>query len=141
MNIGDRNKKVVLSFFKALENGSAKTVASLFTEDGVQKNPYGSGLFPAGVQGTDAIIEYWAAPIENFESMSFDIEEIYAMEDLTIVFVKFKGDIVLKNNAGVYSNDYYATFRFNEEGKITEYVEIFNPIVAARGFGLIDQIK
>jgi ketosteroid isomerase-like protein len=73
--------------------------------------------------------------------MSFDIEEIYAMEDPTIVFVKFKGDIVLKNNAGVYSNDYYATFRFNEEGKITEYVEIFNPIVAARGFGLIDQIK
>jgi ketosteroid isomerase-like protein len=63
------------------------------------------------------------------------------MEDPNITFVKYKGKIKLKNDAGWYENDYYSTFKFNEEGKITEYVEIFNPIVAARGFGLIDKIK
>ena len=42
---------------------------------------------------------------------------------------------------GFYENNYYSTFTFDEEGKITEYVEIFNPIVAARGFGLLDNIK
>ena len=72
--------------------------------------------------------------------MAFPIEELYAMEEPTMVYVKYHGKIKLKGG-GTYENDYYSTFRFNEEGLITEYVEIFNPIVAARGFGLIDQIK
>ena len=63
------------------------------------------------------------------------------MEDPKMVFVKYTGNIQLKNGAGVYSNQYYSTFKFNDEGKIEEYVEIFNPIVAARGFGLLDKIK
>ena len=73
--------------------------------------------------------------------MEFPVDEIYAMEDPSMTFVKFKGKIKLINDAGWYNNDYYATFRFNEEGKIAEYVEIFNPIVAAKGFGLLDKIK
>jgi len=77
----------------------------------------------------------------NFDGMDFSIEEIYAMEEPKIVFVKYKGRIKLKNDAGYYENDYYSTFKFNESGLITEYVEIFNPIVAARAFGLIDKIK
>ncbi|GJM61859.1 alpha/beta hydrolase [Persicobacter diffluens] len=63
------------------------------------------------------------------------------MEDPAMVLVKFEGRIKLKGDAGWYKNDYYATFKFNEAGLIEEYVEIFNPIVAAQGFGLIDQIK
>jgi len=54
--------------------------------------------------------------------------------------VKYQGKIQLKAG-GTYENDYYSTFRFNEDVLIEEYVEIFNPIVAARGFGLMDQIK
>lgn len=73
--------------------------------------------------------------------MSFPIDAIYAMEDPNIVFVKYTGNIKLKNNAGVYSNDYYSIFKFNEEEKITEYVEIFNPITAARAFGLLNKLK
>ena len=73
--------------------------------------------------------------------MEFPIEEIFAMEIPEMVYVKYKGKIKLKNGAGVYENDYYSTFKFNSSGLIIEYVEIFNPIVAARGFGLIDQIK
>ena len=52
-----------------------------------------------------------------------------------------KGKIKLKNGAGYYENDYYSTFKFDDEGKILEYVEIFNPIVAVRGFGLLEKIS
>jgi len=141
MNIGEKNKQIVLTFFKHLENGDAKAVASIFAKDAVHINPYASGLFPEGVEGREAIEYYWVGPIANFDGMAFPIDQLYAMEDPSMVFVKFTGNITLKDGAGVYSNNYYATFKFNESNEITEYVEIFNPIVAARGFGMIDQIK
>ena len=119
----------------------ANAVAALFAEDGVHINPYASGIFPEGTKGIEGVRAYWEPVFPNFEAMTFPIEDIYAMEDPNIVFVKFEGNIKLKNNAGWYKNNYYATFKFNEEGKITEYVEIFNPIVAAKGFGLLDKIK
>nr|BFF38495.1 hypothetical protein BACY1_03000 [Tenacibaculum mesophilum] len=136
-----KNKETVRRFFNALTAENAETVANLFAEDAKHINPYNSGIFPTGANGKEGIKNYWEPVFPNFDGMTFDIEEIHAMEDPNMVFVKYKGDIKLKNNAGVYSNDYYSTFKFDDNGKITEYVEIFNPIVAARGFGLLDKIK
>lgn len=139
--MGERNKAAVKDFFKALENENATDVANLFDENAIHINPYHSGIFPKGANGKEAIKNYWEPVFPNFDGMTFPIDEIYAMEDSSIVFVKYTGNIKLKNNAGIYSNNYYSTFKFSEEGKITEYVEIFNPITAARGFGLLDKIK
>ena len=136
-----KNKETARAFFQALTSENADEVADLFTSDARHINPYASGIFPEGANGKEAIRNYWAPVFPNFDGMEFPIDEIYAMEDPSIVYVKYKGVIKLKNNAGTYENDYYSTFKFNDEGKITEYVEIFNPIVAARGFGLIDKIK
>lgn len=141
METATKNKKTTKAFFKALENENAADVASLFSEDAQHINPYASGLFPEGAYGKEAIKNYWEPVFPNFEGMRFLIEELYAMEDPNIVFVKFTGKIKLKNGAGFYENQYYSTFKFNKEGLITEYVEIFNPIVAARGFGMLNQIK
>lgn len=141
MEIGQNNKATVKAFFKALEAENADQIANLFAENAKHINPYHSGIFPEGANGKEAIKAYWKPVFPNFDGMTFPIEELYAMEDPNIVFVKYKGNIKLKNNAGVYSNDYYSTFKFDDNGKIIEYVEIFNPIVAARGFGLLDNIN
>lgn len=141
METATKNKESVKAFFKALESENADAVANLFAEDAKHINPYHSGLFPQGANGKEAIRAYWTPVFPNFDGMTFPIKEIYAMEDPTIVFVSYIGNIKLKDNVGVYTNDYYSTFKFNNNGKITEYVEIFNPIVAARGFGLLGQIK
>ena len=141
MDTATNNKNTVKAFFKALENENAAEIAALVAEDGKHINPYASGLFPEGATGRQEIENYWKPVFPNFDGMRFPIEEIYAMENPDIVFVKFTGSIKLKNNAGFYKNDYYATFKFNPQGFIKEYVEIFNPIVAARGFGLLDKIK
>lgn len=137
----ERNKANTLAFLKALEEKNTDAVVKLFAEDGVHINPYASGIFSEGAKGHAAIRAYWEPVFPNFDKMEFPVEEIHAMEDPSRVFVKFEGKIKLKNDAGWYNNNYYATFSFDAEGKITEYVEIFNPIVAARGFGLLDQIK
>lgn len=139
--IGERNKAAVKAFFRALENENATEAANLFAENAKHINPYHSDIFPKGANGKDSIKKYWEPVFPNFDGMTFPVDEIYAMEDPSIVFVKYTGNIKLKNDAGVYSNNYYSTFKFNEEGKITEYVEIFNPITAARGFGLLDKIE
>ena len=139
--IAESNKNAVRSFFKALENEDVDAVVGLFAEDAVHINPYASGIFPEGAKGKEGVRDYWTPVFPNFDGMEFPIEEIYAMEDPTIVFVKYTGRIKLKDNAGYYENNYYSTFKFNTAGEITEYVEIFNPITAARGFGLLDKIK
>ncbi|MCO7224389.1 nuclear transport factor 2 family protein [Pleionea sp. CnH1-48] len=103
-------------------------------------NPYHSELFPKGAKGREEIKAYWEPSFNNFDAMTFAISELYAMEDGDRVFVRYSGRVKLKNDAGWYENDYYSTFRFNDDGDILEYVEIFNPITAARGFNLLDKI-
>ena len=137
----EQNKNTVRQFFKALEDEDVEALVGLFADDAKHINPYHSGLFPEGANGKEGILAYWTPVFPNFDGMKFPIEEIYAMENPNIVFVKYDGIIILKNDAGTYENKYYSTFKFNENGKIAEYVEIFNPITAARGFGLLDQIK
>lgn len=141
MNVSNKNKETVNAFFTALENENVERIVALFTDKAKHINPYASGLFPEGASGKEEIRNYWTPVFPNFDGMKFTMEELYAMEDPTIVFVKYTGRIKLKNGAGYYENNYYSTFKFDREGLITEYVEIFNPIVAARGFGILNQIK
>ena len=136
-----RNKETVRQFFRLLEEENIPAFIDLFAENGKQVNPYASDLFPAGAEGKEELRNYWTPVPGNFDGMAFPIREIYAMEDPNVVYVSYQGKIKLKDGAGTYENDYYSTFRFDEQGLITEYVEIFNPIVAARGFGLLDQIS
>ena len=138
---GQRNKETVRAFFHHLEQEDIPTFVDLFAENGRQVNPYHSNLFPTGAVGKQELLAYWEPVPTRFDGMSFHINELMAMEDPKVVFTRYRGEIKLQGNGGMYANDYYSTFRFDEAGKIVEYVEIFNPIVAARGFELLDQIK
>ena len=133
------NLEATRAFLAALEAKDADRVAALFAEDGVHINPYHSGVFPTGANGREEIRAYWAAPFANFGRMTFPIDEIHAMGDAG-VFVRFRGTVELPGGGGTYENDYYCTFKFNEAGEIVEYVEVFNPVTAARAFGLVNQL-
>ncbi len=135
------NKAQVRAFFQYLEDKDIPAMVDLFSDNGEQINPYASGLFPNGAKGKKALMNYWEPVPQNFDGMEFTIEELLETENTNLIYVKYRGKIQLKNDAGFYENQYYSTFRFNNDGKITEYVEIFNPIVAAKAFGLIDSIN
>lgn len=142
-NYMTRNENIttVRKFFKLLEDEKIKEFSELYAENGKQVNPYHSGLFPAEIGGRKKLYEFWKNVPANFDGMQFPIGEILPFEDPNKVAVKFTGKIKLKNNAGTYENDYFCVFHFDEQGKILEYHEYFNPITAARGFGLLDKIK
>lgn len=136
-----KNKETVKLFFRFLEEENIQAFVDLFAQNGRQINPYHSNIFPEGAEGKASLLAYWEPVPVRFDGMKFHIHELMAMEDPSVTFTRYRGEIKLKNNAGVYANEYYSTFRFDEQGKIVEYVEIFNPIVAAKGFGLLDQIR
>ncbi len=137
----NNNIATVKQFFKLLEEENIKAFAELYAEDGKQINPYHSDLFPAEIAGKANLYEFWKNVPGNFDGMQFPIDEIMPFEDPSRVAVKLTGKIKLKDNAGTYENDYLCIFHFDDAGKILEYHEYFNPLTAARGFGLLDKIK
>lgn len=140
MTQAENNKMTVRTFFAAIEAEDAAAIANLFALTGEHINPYHSGVFPTGAKGRTEINAYWAPTFGNFAGMEFPIHELYAMEGGDKVFVRYTGRIKLKDGAGWYENEYYSTFKFNDDGEITEYVEVFNPVTAAKGFGLLAQL-
>ncbi|NRA28843.1 MAG: nuclear transport factor 2 family protein [Parvularculaceae bacterium] len=139
--VAERNKASVRRFFGLLESGNIDGMVELFAEDAMQNNPYTGGVFPSGARGKEALLAYWSPVPDRFDSMRFPIEQLMALEDPNIVFVRYRGELVLPDGAGVYQNQYFSTFRFNADGQITEYVEIFDPVVAARSFGLLEELR
>lgn len=137
----EQHKATVRQFLKTLEEKQLDNLVELFAQDAEHINPYHSNLFPKGAKGQEEIRAYWQPVFLNFGKMEFPIQEIYAMENPNIIYVKFGGKIQYKDQDAYYENDYYATFKFDDNGKIVEYVEIFNPITAAKAFDLLDKIK
>lgn len=134
------NIETVRTFLKLLEEEKIEQFVNLFSENGKQVNPYSSGLFPAEIVGKKALLEFWKPVPNRFDGMQFPIKKIHKMHDSNLLLVEFDGKIKLKNNAGVYTNKYYCLFKFNNDGKIVEYVEIFNPLEVVKAFNLKDKI-
>ena len=124
----NRNINTVKTFLRLLEEEKIEDYVDLYAADGKQVNPYASGLFPKEVKGREALLKFWKPVPSRFDGMTFPIEKISPMLDPNLVLAEFKGKIKLKDNAGYYENHYYCLFKFDEAGKITEYVEIFNPL-------------
>ena len=104
-------------------------------------HPYHSGLFPAETIGQKEIYKGIQIAATNFNEIHFPIDEILPFEDPKKVAVKLKGKLLLKNGAGTYENDYLAIFSFDEQGKIAEWIEYYNPNTAAKAFGLMGKLK
>jgi len=133
-----QNARNVLRF---LEQRKFKEFSELFAENGKWIHPYHSGLFPAEILGQKEITKWIKKTAANFDNIQFPIDEIMPFFDSNKVAVKNKGKLKLKNSDNFYENDYLAIFSFNEHGKIAEWIEYYNPIIAAKAFGLMDKLK
>lgn len=131
-----RNIATVKQFLRLLEEEKISDYINLYAEDGMQINPYASGLFPDTIRGKEALTKFWEPVPARFNGMQYPIERIMAMQDPDWVLIQFKGIINLKNNAGQYNNQYLGLFHLNATGKILEYQEYFNPVTVIKAFGL-----
>ena len=132
-NVTESNKKVVDTFFVALETQQFDLLKEIFAAEGKQLNPYAPEGFPKSFDGAEGIYRQYSGLIANFGQMVFP-RKIYATEDPDFFFVQFRGEIEIKAG-GKYENDYLGTFRLNN-GKIIEYTEYFNQTAMAKAFNI-----
>ncbi len=136
-----RNIQSARNLLRFLEQRRLQDFAELFADNGKWIHPYHSGLFPAVTHGKKAIYKGIKDAASNFSEIHFPIDEILPFEDPNKVAIRNKGKLHLKNGKGIYANDYLALLTFDSQGKIVEWIEYYNPIIAAKAFGLMDKIK
>jgi ketosteroid isomerase-like protein len=137
----EQNVETTRNVFKFLEQRRFKEFSELFAENGKWIHPYHSGLFPEETVGKSKILKGILKAAANFKEIHFPIDEILPFEDPKKIAVKLNGKLFLKNGSGTYENNYLAIFSFDEKGKISEWVEYYNPVIAAKAFGLMDKLK
>jgi len=135
-----RNIETTRNVFRLIEKFRFDEFSELFAENGKWIHPYHSGLGPAEVVGRKEIETFLKKSAINSDEIHFLIDEVLPFEDPNKVAVKLTGKINLKNGI-TYENDYLCIFSFDEQGKIVEWIEYFNPITAAKALGLMDKLK
>lgn len=135
------NIETTRNVFRFFEQRKFKEFSEIIAENGKWIHPYHSGLFSAEIVGKKEIIKVLKSMAAKFDEIKFPIVEILPFEDPKMVAVKMTGKLLLKDGGGLYENDYLGIFTFNEQGKIVEWIEYYNPITSARAFGLLSKIK
>jgi len=137
----EKNIETVRNFVEFLEQKRFDEFAELFSENAKLVQPFSSGLFPAVIVGRNEIHDAIQNLASNFNDIRFPIEEILPLEDPSRIIMKHTGILKKSSGKGTYENDYLGIFSFDEDGKITEWIEYHNPIIAAKAFGLMNRIK
>lgn len=135
--IKQRNIQNVKNFLRLLEEKDINKWMELWAEVGINYYPYHSGMFPEKMIGKQEIYNNWKGVPEMFDSLRFPIHEIYADQTGNIITIRFDSHNIMKDQKGRYDNTYVCIFEFNEQGKIKEYYEYFNPIITGVTYGML----
>jgi hypothetical protein len=127
-------------FFLLLEEGDISKWIALWAEDGLDKKPYATGMFPEETIGKTSIYDVWKGIFQVFDSVSFPIHELIVDEEKRTVVVRLDGKGLMKNG-NLYQNTYIFLFHYDQNNKIKECYEYFNPFIAGKNFGLLDKLK
>lgn len=114
--------QVAKDFLRLLEEKNIPALIDLWADDGINCNPYSSGMSPEKVVGKQAIYETWKGVPDGFGQLSFPIQGIYVDVTKQAAIVLCDAHNILKGGAERYDNTYVCIFVFNDEGKIKEYI-------------------
>lgn len=127
-------------FFRFLEEKDIDQWIELWSEDCISRQPYAMGMFPEELIGKKLLYKEFKPLPDNFESISFPIQEIAVDEEKRTVVARLKGNQAIKGG-GFYRNSYIFLYHFDENNKIKECFEYYNPYIAGKAFGFSDKLK
>ena len=131
-----RTKQAVINFLTSLEDKDMDKLANLWAEDAVQDMPFSPEGFPKRVEGKEGLIEHYAAWPEISGQANFtDNLVFYPMQDSTMVFAEWRGDVKIIPTGRQYRQRYGGLFHI-VDGKIELFREYYDPIVFKYAFGL-----
>ena len=132
--VREKNLKSIHTFLNLLEQKDLDTWIDLWDENGQQINPYAPKGFPRILSGKNAILHHWSGIPNAYGRIAFSDRKIYPTLDPNVIYLEFQGEIeVLANNKN-YNNSYCCRFTFSQ-GKISSYVEYFDPILLLESLG------
>ncbi len=131
-----QTQRAVVDFLTSLENKDMDKFAELWAEDAVQDMPFSPEGFPKRVEGKTNLLEHYAPWSEISGEANFTDELVfYPMQDSTMVFAEWKGDVEIIPTGRQYKQRYGGLFHV-VDGKIELFREYYDPIVFKYAFGL-----
>ncbi len=131
-----QTKQAVIDFLTALEDKDMDKLAAVWAEDAVQDMPFSPEGFPKRVEGKANLIEHYAAWPETSGEADFTNNLVfYPLQDATMVFAEWRGDVEIIPTNRQYQQRYGGLFHV-VDGKIELFREYYDPIVFQYAFGL-----
>lgn len=121
---------------KSLEDKDMDKLATVWAEDAVKDMPFSPEGFPKRVEGKEGLIKHYAAWPEISGRANFtDNLVFYPMQDSTMVFAEWRGDVEIIPTERQDKQRYGGLFHV-VDGKIELFREYYDPIVLKYAFGL-----
>lgn len=131
-----QTQQAVIDFLTSLETKDMEKLASVWAEDAVQDMPFSPEGFPKRVEGKDNLIKHYAPWSEISGQANFTHKLVfYPMQDATMVFAEWHGDVEIIPTQRQYQQRYGGLFLV-VDGKIELFREYYDPIVFQDAFGL-----
>ncbi len=113
---------VVEDFFDALEARKLQNVLATLNDGVVQEMPLSPNNFPKSLNGIDAMRNQYTGVMDYTQSYE---REYFGSNDPNTVLVKYNGTVTT-GEGKPYNNSYVGLFTI-ENGKISRFIEYFNP--------------
>jgi ketosteroid isomerase-like protein len=121
------------SHLERLSAGRIPQWVDLFTEDGVLEFPYGPDGYPKRVAGKEELLAYMKNFPEHFKVEFTDLR-FHETTDPTLVIAEFKSLGTALATGRPYHQTYISVVE-TVDGKISRYVDFWNPLVAIEALG------
>lgn len=124
-----KTRAVVEAFFSALEHQNLDDLLVTLDTDVVQKMPLAPTNFPKELIGVQAMETQYTGVMDHTQRYQL---EFFGTSNPNTVLVKFNGTIT--TSQGTPYNNYYVGIYTINNGKIKEFIELFNPNILLNGW-------
>jgi uncharacterized protein len=126
------------SFITALSSRDADKALLLLADEAILEMPYplaaGENKYGTRKMWGDPLRQYVRGITARNSQIAFK-NEVWRVADDGALILECDGDMIRSKDGARYQNQYIVLFEV-KEGKITLWREYFNPVVAARTFGI-----
>ncbi|MGA4964127.1 nuclear transport factor 2 family protein [Streptomyces pseudogriseolus] len=126
-------RQAFLDHLDHLAAGRVDEWVELFTEDGVLEFPYAPPGYPTRLQGRDELRAHMAAFPKAFRVEMKDVR-IHETVDPTLVIAELRCEGVALETGRPYDQTYISVVE-TRDGRISRYVDYWNPLVAMEALG------
>ena len=120
---------VIQDFFNALEHRNLQDVLKVFSPKAEQEMPFAPDHFPKTLTGINAIQQQYTGVMNYTQRYHVDY---LGTQDPNVVLAKYEGTITTEEGKP-YNNSYIGLFRL-KDGKISNFLELFNPNILLKGW-------